>query len=179
MSDWSAARAPAAAAQPALQCSSATLRRMWTVAARFSTLGEAESARSALDAAGIASRTADENMIAVDWLYSNALGGIKVLVPEERLEDAMEVLNVTAGDAPEGAEETTPADELDDEIAPLTLRCKECGSDDVQRIPRLKLFLGLGVIAYGVGVAAEEPGLALALIGAVAIIAGATPSHRC
>jgi hypothetical protein len=66
---------------------------MWSVVGRFSTVGEAESARSALEAANIESRIDDENTIAVDWLYSNALGGVKVLVRTERRQEATKPLH--------------------------------------------------------------------------------------
>jgi hypothetical protein len=51
----------------------------------FSHPHEAHLALSALEGAGIEARLADEHIIAADWLYSNAVGGAKVLV---RLGDA-------------------------------------------------------------------------------------------
>ena len=74
------------------------------VVATFSTLGEAEAAKSALDAAGIESWIADENMVAMDWMYSNAIGGVKLVVADEDAGDAEEVLANAA--TPE--EETPP-----------------------------------------------------------------------
>lgn len=164
---------------------------MWSVVARFATLGEAASARSALAAAGIESRVADENTIAVDWLYSNALGGIKLLVRDESVDEAADILSVAAHeptsedaddhvmnaghDADQGlAAAATGADDLVN-----TRLCPYCGRGDAQRIPRLELFLALAVVGYGVGVAVNEPALALALIMAVGLIVAATPSHRC
>ncbi len=51
-----------------------------TVVARFSFLHEAELFRSALHAEGIDADLWDAGLITADWLYSQALGGVKVVV---------------------------------------------------------------------------------------------------
>ncbi len=66
------------------------------VVARFGSLGEAESARSALQAAGIDAVLADDEIVALNWLYSNAVGGVKVLVAEEDEERAAAILSTDA-----------------------------------------------------------------------------------
>lgn len=48
--------------------------------------------RARLEGSGIASYLRDENMIAVDWLYSSALGGVKVEVADEDYERTLELL---------------------------------------------------------------------------------------
>ncbi|MDB6128162.1 MAG: phosphoenolpyruvate synthase, partial [Verrucomicrobia bacterium] len=48
--------------------------------------------RARLEGSGIASYVRDENMVAVDWLYSNALGGVKVDVADEDYERALQVM---------------------------------------------------------------------------------------
>jgi hypothetical protein len=50
-------------------------------------------AKSVLDSADIECFLADENLIRMDWLYSNAIGGIKLLVREEDASAAMEMLD--------------------------------------------------------------------------------------
>ena len=159
---------------------------MQTIVARFTTVGEAEAARSALDAAGIPCRIGDENTVAVQWLYSNAIGGVKVLVAEEDREAALGVLRDVSREAPADAEEEPEAldeDERSDEEVPSPGNednpCPACGSMARQRIPRFKVFGALAVIAVGVGAAVEEPNLALALIVAVGVAAAVTPSVRC
>jgi hypothetical protein len=54
---------------------------------RFRDLPEALLAKGSLDSAGIQCVLADDNMIRMDWFYSNAIGGIKLLVDSE---DAVE-----------------------------------------------------------------------------------------
>ena len=51
-----------------------------------------ESSRRGVEAAGIRVYLADEQTIAMDWLLSNAIGGIKLQVAERDLERAREVL---------------------------------------------------------------------------------------
>src|SRR5258708_18194044 len=68
------------------------------VVARFSTNGEAGIAMSALDAAGIEADLADDVIIAMDWLYSNAVGGGKLVVRDNDLEAAADVLLLTAAE---------------------------------------------------------------------------------
>ncbi|MHC4379558.1 MAG: putative signal transducing protein [Planctomycetota bacterium] len=58
-----------------------------TVAA-FSTPIEANFAVALLESEGIPCMVLDENVPTMTWHFSQAIGGVKVLVPEERIEDA-------------------------------------------------------------------------------------------
>lgn len=84
------------------------------VAAAFTSVHDAAFARSALEAAGIEAMIADEHVISMDWFYSNAIGGVKVLVPRDRLEEARAVLDseamVATADADDVTEAERPAD---------------------------------------------------------------------
>jgi len=62
------------------------------VVSAFTSVHEAHLARSVLQAAGIEATVADEHLVSMYWLYSNAIGGVKVLVPEAQAQDAREVL---------------------------------------------------------------------------------------
>jgi hypothetical protein len=53
------------------------------VVATFSKPEEAHLLRMRLEAGGIQAFIRDENTIQIDWLYSNALGGVRVEVAEE------------------------------------------------------------------------------------------------
>ena len=48
--------------------------------------------RARLEGSGITSYVRDENMVAVDRLYSNALGGVKLDVADEDYERALQIL---------------------------------------------------------------------------------------
>src|SRR5687767_10460845 len=143
---------------------------------RYTTVGEAGSARSALDAAGIDVAVLDENIIVINWLYSNAVGGVKLMVRREDLEEAFEILSTSSREAAADDEVTDPpAPESEDQPAV----CPSCGSTALAPIPRLKIFAALALLVYGVGVAVSQPGLALAFIVAMVLIAAMVPSHRC
>lgn len=59
---------------------------------KFRDFPEAMVAKGALDSAGIECFLADENMIRMDWFYSNLLGGLKLAVREEDVNAALDVL---------------------------------------------------------------------------------------
>mgnify|MGYP001279760102 CR=1 FL=1 len=63
------------------------------VVARFSFPHEAQIAKSSLEAAGIECRIADEHTINAQWLYSNAIGGVRLIVDEENSELAKSILS--------------------------------------------------------------------------------------
>lgn len=65
--------------------------------ARFDLAGQAHIAKNVLEAAGIKSVLADEQTVAMDWLLSNAIGGIKVQVLEEDAERAVVALEEALG----------------------------------------------------------------------------------
>ena len=77
--------------------------------ARFDLTGQAHIAKNALEAAGIKSVLADEQTIAMDWLLSNAIGGIKVQVLEEDAERAVTALEESLGSDETVDEETMTA----------------------------------------------------------------------
>jgi hypothetical protein len=49
--------------------------------------------RARLEGSGITAYVRDENLITLDWLYSNAVGGVKVDVMGEDYESALELLD--------------------------------------------------------------------------------------
>src|ERR1700720_1939924 len=72
----------------------AKLRDLLTIR-QFRDLPEALLAKSVLDSAGIECFLGDDNLIRMDWLWSNLLGGIKLRV---RQEDALEASRLLEGD---------------------------------------------------------------------------------
>ena len=60
---------------------------------RYRDLPEASIAKSILDSAGIESFLIDDNLVRLDWFYSNLIGGIKLLVREEDAETAGKLLD--------------------------------------------------------------------------------------
>jgi hypothetical protein len=59
---------------------------------RYQELPEALLSKSILESAGIESFLADENLVRIDWFYSNLVGGIKLLVRGDDAETARKLL---------------------------------------------------------------------------------------
>lgn len=88
---------------------------------RFQDLPEALLSKSILDSAGIESFLADENLVRIDWFYSNLVGGIKLLVRAEDADTAGKLL----------AQETLGKFDVDGVGEYKQPRCPQCQSLDV------------------------------------------------
>jgi hypothetical protein len=60
---------------------------------KFRDLPEALLAQGRLESSGIEAFLFDDNMVRMDWLISNLLGGVKLKVEESNVEIAEEILN--------------------------------------------------------------------------------------
>lgn len=90
----------------------------------FLTLFEADVAWSAIDAADITATLADDNMIRLNFWFSNALGGVKLIVPAALAEEAIAILDTRAQPV-EGEDAEFPR-------LPDDEKCKSCGGDDFE-----------------------------------------------
>src|SRR5215472_14558106 len=88
---------------------------------KFRDLPEALLAKGSLDSAGIECALADDNMVRMDWFYSNAIGGIKLLVNGG---DAAEAEQILSQPIPDHLDVT----DVGDFVQP---KCPKCGSLDV------------------------------------------------
>ena len=108
---------------------------------RYRDSGEAMIAKSMLDSAGIESFLSDENLVRLDWFYSNLVGGIKLMVREEDAETARKLLE-------ENIPEKFDVTGVGEYTQP---RCPQCGSMDVsfdglnKQIAYPGLFLSLPI----------------------------------
>jgi len=78
----------------------------------FRDLHEALLAKGSLDSAGIESFLADDNMVHMDWLISNLLGGVKLRVESANSDIAIEILDhfISAELNADDCEEDTPSE---------------------------------------------------------------------
>lgn len=110
---------------------------------RYRDLSTALLAKSVLESAGIESFLADDSVIRLDWLISNALGGIKLLVRDDDASAARELLETSVPEKfeVEGAGEYEQP------------RCPKCGSHEVslneldKKIAFPSLLLGIPIPA--------------------------------
>jgi uncharacterized protein (UPF0212 family) len=98
---------------------------------RFITVGaynnplEAHLAKGRLEVEGIPAYLAHEHHVWANWVYSQALGGVKVQVSAENAEDAVKILDAhNKGEFEESLEEIVP--DIDENI------CPRCGSRKFQ-----------------------------------------------
>ena len=87
----------------------------------FRDLPEALLAKGSLDSAGMKCALVDDNVVRMDWFWSNAMGGVKVLVNREDITAAEEIL---AQPIPEHFD-VSGIGEFEQP------RCPKCGSLDV------------------------------------------------
>ncbi|TWI70304.1 putative signal transducing protein [Desulfobotulus alkaliphilus] len=109
------------------------------VVGRFSFPHEAHIAKASLDSAGIESCIADEHTVNAQWLYSNAIGGVRLMVAEKDADEAYKILN------------TDFSQSLENEIAAEEGRdvCPHCGSTDLSphtkgKRPAFLVFILIG-----------------------------------
>ncbi len=98
--------------------------RLRTIAS-FRDVPLAELARSKLESEGIPCFLKDKNLIAIDWAYSFALGGVKLQVREADAERAKAILNEDHSADLEEIEEEFPA------LKPGDL-CEQCHSPNLK-----------------------------------------------
>jgi hypothetical protein len=102
----------------------------------------ADLARAHLEWHGIECYTFDENIIAVNWLYSLAVGNVKLKVSQADVEKAIEILR-----------EEPVAVEVSQEIAVEAqpdLLCPQCNSPDIYPEKLLRQFVYLTWLAFSI-----------------------------
>jgi hypothetical protein len=105
--------------------------------ASFSFPHEAHVAQANLEAEGIPAFIADEHTINMQWLFSNALGGVRVQVPSQFAKKAKDILSQDYSEL------------LEEEFGKDETTCPKCGSTEVEpytkgKKPAFIIFLLLG-----------------------------------
>jgi hypothetical protein len=111
-----------------------------TVARTFTNVHDAHLAKSVLEAAGIEVTIANEHVVSVNWMYSNLVGGVQALVPDDRVDEARSLLDTHAvlDEAPEHVPAGADAD-----------TCVRCGSEEYDSIVPFKGFVVLSWFFLG------------------------------
>jgi hypothetical protein len=108
----------------------------WVTVAAFDHPAAAHLARLRVEAEGIDCVLLDENLVATDWLVSNAVGGIKLQVP------APDAARARAMIAPQHVTAEVPA-------AGRSVECPRCGSASVWPAPLRPAAVLLSVLLLG------------------------------
>ena len=114
---------------------------------------EAQIAKASLLESGINAIIENEHTIAMDWFYSQALGGVKVLVPVDDLARAKEILGTDYSAA------------LEEEFGADRDTCASCSSRELKPHTRGRagvfvsiLLLGIPLLFYRNGYKCEDCG---------------------
>lgn len=94
----------------------------------YQTPAEAHIVAGRLRSAGISAEILDEHLVSANWLYSNAIGGVRVQVPEDELSAAEELLRETV--EVETAATSVSSTEATSQAISTTPQCPECASTD-------------------------------------------------
>ena len=127
-------------------CADAVEYRELTMIRRFRDLPEALLAKTSLESTGIECFLTDENIVRIDWFWSNLLGGVKLNVNAEDADAALEILGQPV---PEGFE-VEGVGQFD------RPRCPNCNSvdirfDELRSIGFVGAYLGLLIPIHGNG----------------------------
>lgn len=120
------------------------LETMRTVA-NFRDVHEAHIAKGMLEAEDIPAIVIDDNMVGMNWLLSQAIGGVRVQVPEEAYDRAMEILKCQQGIVDSTPEANSPENSLEDV-------CPSCGSSSISPQPYSRwsiVAILLSFLAFG------------------------------
>lgn len=117
------------------------------VIAQFRDLPSAGLAQATLEASGIRCFLDNQYTIGINWLYSNALGGVKLRVMEADAEKARDILQ-------NQMDSSHFVDDPADERLPESV-CPKCGSTEIKsidykrRFSALSLLVGFPLLIFG------------------------------
>ena len=100
--------------------------------ANFSHPTEADPVVAWLESEGIECFVTNEHTVTMNWLYSNAIGGVGVQVKAADVEQANEILQAVSDRDAVGDESTLTDSGMDPgSNAASEIRCSQCGSENV------------------------------------------------
>lgn len=98
----------------------------WIFLQSYSFPYEAQIAKAQLDSVGISSYLENEHTINMYWLYSNALGGVRLFVLESEYNEARKIL------------ETDFSLDVDDKFPDSKIYCPSCNSSTIYAYTKAK-----------------------------------------
>ena len=100
-----------------------TRTKDWVIVDSFIDVIHADIVRGRLEAEGIPAILGNRHLVSAEWMYSQAMGGVQILVPLEQIDDARAVIaQIDSG------EFSVASEELRQEES-----CKACGTALVRR----------------------------------------------
>jgi hypothetical protein len=119
------------------------------VARTFTNVHDAQLAKSVLEAAAIDVALSNEHVVTMNWMYSNLVGGVKVLVPADQCDEAQSLLDTTAL-LEEPLLEEPPPPLRDHALDGGADSCPRCGSEAFESTVPVKGLLVFSWLFLGV-----------------------------
>ena len=138
----------------------------WIAVTKVPSEYEGEVLRATLRNAGIASRLGHDRSFAKQ---------LELQVAEPDIDEADRIVNGLYGIGDEAEQERA----LDDAEPQSPLVCPNCGSADLRREYRLRLFVLFALLAIGVCIAVGEPEATFFAVGVIAIAVLLIPPWHC
>jgi hypothetical protein len=127
------------------------MQKIWTTVASFSHPIEAHLACNRLEEAGITAKLADEHLVSTDWLYAQAVGGVRVQVDEIDATRAKKLLRELPEDEEIDWGEVNPAWAEDErEEAGPGVGCPACRCADISYEPFSRRLVFLSILLLGI-----------------------------
>jgi Putative prokaryotic signal transducing protein len=107
----------------------------WVIVDNFIDVIHADIVRGRLEAEGIPAILGNRHLVTAEWMFSQAMGGVQVMVPSDSIVEAREII----------AEIDSGKLDYDDEVLKQIDSCLVCGSELARKTPgswKLALFIG-------------------------------------
>ncbi len=107
----------------------------WVVVDNFIDVIHADIVRGRLEAEGIPAILGNRHLVTAEWLYSQAMGGVQIMVPREQVDEAREIISLI---------DSGSFASLDEELRQEDL-CSVCGTALVRKTSlswKLAMFIG-------------------------------------
>ena len=104
----------------------------------YSQAWEAHLERMALEDEGISTFLSDVETVSMNWFYSDAIGGVKLQVPESKVTHAQEILSRIDEEGSELAEKSGDKQ-----------TCPHCGSTKIRREQQNRRWFYLSILLLG------------------------------
>lgn len=111
----------------------------WSIVITFTSPTEAHMAKGYLEANEIDTLIRDELTVQVNNFYSNAIGGVKLLVRNSDLEDAVKLLK-DGGYLPNGSSDDNKIEVVEIDKSVNTGICPFCKSDNISKQKSMSAF---------------------------------------
>lgn len=125
--------------------------------AEYRDLPIAELAKAKLDSEGVACYLTNKQYVGMNWLYSQAIGGVKLFVKKRDENMAKSILETDESEYIAAMEDQFPEAEADD-------FCQKCGSSNLSYINRARFFgaisilFGMPLILFGIRYKCQDCG---------------------